>query len=93
MNAGPQGVLCTRDGRVLVADESNQCIRCIRTADGSVTKLAGSGSGENKDGVGLKASIWYPFRMCFDESTPKPDTAVYITAQDCMRRLDLQSGT
>ncbi len=55
----PAGVAIDSAGRVWVADRQNHRIRRIGT-DGTVTTVAGNGSGSDKDGLGTATSFYYP---------------------------------
>ncbi len=72
------GLLATRDGKSLfVADHTNSRVRGIsfETAGskaGTVRTVAGDGQTVNRDGIGLKASLFFPREMLWiseDEQT------------------------
>ena len=79
---GPIGVAVARDGRVLVADTYNDCIRTI-AADGEVTTLAGSAPGY-RDGRIEDALFDTPSGVGIDDSG-----AIYVadTGNDAIRRI------
>ena len=57
----PAAVAVSPDGLiVVVADDSNHCIRAIALATGVVTTLAGSGSAGDVDGTGTNAQFSRP---------------------------------
>ena len=62
---GPIGVAVAADGRVVVADTYNDCIRVIET-DGMVKTLAGSGRPGASDGVADGASFDTPTGLAID---------------------------
>ena len=63
----PSGVATDSAGNVYVADYDNSIIRKI-TPTGVVTTLAGSGVFESTDGIGTKASFWYPNSVATDST-------------------------
>ena len=74
-------------GVLYVADESNNRIRRITTADGVVTTIAGSGSFTTADGFGTGASFVYPWGLSWDVITG----ALYnIGLYGVIRRVQIQ---
>jgi sugar lactone lactonase YvrE len=63
----PQGVAVDPSGNVYVADSSNNLIRKI-TSGGVVTTLAGSGTADYVDGIGIAASFNNPTGVAVDSS-------------------------
>jgi DNA-binding beta-propeller fold protein YncE len=55
----PMGLAIHPTGNIVVADNTNNCIRLV-TQSGVVTTLAGSGSPAFADGTGAGASFQYP---------------------------------
>ncbi len=80
---GPIGVAVARDGRIVVADSYNDCIRLIGT-DGQVTTIAGGGTPGYRDGAGAQALFDTPSGVAVDE-----DGAIYVadTGNDAIRRI------
>ncbi len=90
----PGDLLVARDGTlILVTDGVSNHIRLIRTSSHApnVITVLGSGSLQQTDGSALSASIGAPRRMAFDVSTADPETVVYVTAPNAIRRLTLPS--
>ena len=56
----PYGVAIISDGRIVVADTYNHCIRLV-TAQGAVTTLAGTDTSGYADGAGAAARFHHPF--------------------------------
>lgn len=78
----PSGVVWHPDGRVLVADQSNHCIRAI-ALDGSVTTLAGAAVEAGvTDGVGSTARFKQPRALTLD-----PLGHLYVSDSDRIRRV------
>jgi hypothetical protein len=63
-----KGLTVDGHGNVLVADEANQRIRMI-TPGGSVTTVAGSGTGVDQDGTGSSAGFYYPEAVAVDKKS------------------------
>ncbi len=61
----PRGVAIDGEGHVIVADQSNHRVRKI-APDGTVTTLAGSGTGGYADGRGAQASFYNPNGVAID---------------------------
>ncbi len=88
------GLMCTSGGdRLLAADFRNHRIRMVDIKTRAVTTIAGDGEALNRDGVGLKSSIVWPNRIAFDRSpTVKPDSVLFITADQSIRRFEIHTG-
>jgi hypothetical protein len=61
----PDGVAVDGEGSIIVADEGNHCVRKI-TPDGTVSTLAGSGSGGFADGPCAAAQFYWPRGVAVD---------------------------
>ncbi len=88
------GLLCTSHGDTLYACDSYSCrIRMVDTQTKAVSTIAGDGQDQSRDGVGLFSSINRPNKLVFDRSpTGKPQSVMFITSDDGMRRFDIETG-
>ena len=73
----PWGLVVGSDGNVYVADYDNHSIRRV-TPEGVVTTVAGDGNHTRIDGVGRKASFWFPMYLAFHPS----DRKLYVLEGD-----------
>ena len=75
----PTGMAVAPDGRLLVADCFNNCLRCV-SPHGNVTTLAGSAEGEKgfEDGKGADARFHCPWAVVVDTQSG----CVYVS--DCL---------
>ncbi len=89
-----EGMACTQNGdKLFVTDNLNNRIRMVDTKTGEVKTVAGNGTNESTDGIGLNAGIAYPRKVVFYRSpTAKPDSVLYFTSAGGMRRFDVETG-
>ncbi len=72
----------------------NQRMRLINLTTEEVSTICGNGIERSVDGIGTKASMVYPRRICFDVSPGvEPERFLWITTREKIRRFDAQTGT
>ncbi len=91
--------VCLKDGsKLFVSDFSNDRIRMVDTKTQAVTTIAGDGATLfTGDRVGSTCGMQSPRKLAFDRSAPttgtgKPQSVLYITSPEGIRRLDLDTG-
>ncbi len=89
-----RGLLCTANVQTLyVCDGTNHRLRSVDLKSRTVKTICGDGDWESRDGVGLDAALKVPSGLCFDRSSiVKPESALFITTQDGIRRFDIQTS-
>jgi sugar lactone lactonase YvrE len=65
----PVSLTIDSNNNVFVSDYSGHVIRKVRTSNGVVTTIAGSGASGNANGIGTLATFTGPHGLCFDPST------------------------
>jgi hypothetical protein len=90
----PNGLALSADEKTLyVCDERNHRIRAVDTMNGHTRTVAGSGSRQNVNGIGVTASIGRPKHCDWDRASDiEADTYLYITAYNALRRLNVKTG-
>lgn len=87
---GAQVVVWTANGlRAFICDSNNHSIRSIELRTGVVTTVVGTGKAETVDGPVATAEINHPRFLAFDTVTDVPESRLYISTKDRIRRLDL----
>lgn len=86
---GPSGIVCSRDGGILVSDVRNHRLRKV-SADGQVVTVAGSGPvstvlGAFLDGAPSEARLWCPVGLA---ETPGGAVVFADSGNHRVRRLD-----
>ena len=86
----PSGLAVLPDGRVLVTDYYNKCIRMLSTDLHQVSTVAGNGEKGHRDGAAAHAQFLYPCGL-----TLLPDSRVLVIDDQYIRVLsaDLQQVT
>ncbi len=96
------GIACTRSRtssgaggeRLYTTDSFNHRIRMIELKTCAVSTVCGDGKEEHRDGTGIaNTSLKRPRKLAFDRSpTVTPDTILYITAPNVIRKLNIATG-
>jgi hypothetical protein len=87
---GPLGIAADGIGNLYVADDSNETVRKIVIATGTVSTIAGqSGIQGSNDGVGAAAHFFYPTGIAADGAG---DVFVSDLENNVVRHIDVASG-
>ena len=85
--SGPRGIAVDSAGNIYVADNLNRIIRRIDTT-GTVTTLAGGGTGGASDGVGKAAIFQGPSDIVIDSK----QLNLYVADRTAIRKIGISNG-
>jgi len=88
---GPQGVCVDGDKNVYIADSQNNMIRRVNAADGTISKIAGTGDCKNTGdgGPAVDADIAFPVSITIDPANQVLYFTDYATGYYAVRAIDL----
>ncbi len=89
------GLIATANGRTLYATgNGHHRLKSIDLDTLRVETICGNGGDVNRDGVGTTtAALARPISLCFDRSAARAESVIFITAERCIRRFDIETGT
>jgi hypothetical protein len=86
-----EGLALHEDGTLFVADRSNNLIRKI-SSSGNVSTLAGSGLSAISNGIGSKASFYFPYGLALDRMESFAEGLLFVSEGPNIRKIEIATG-